>query len=585
MGSFLKVFFRYIPNYRFQLVLYIIFTMLGAICNVFSFSAIIPILNVLFGVSDASIQLKDLSEASSVKDLVGGYAHNVLYYLQEMIQNEGAGYVLLLSCAFLIVTIILKNAFTYMSSFYRAPIRHGIAKDMRHDLFSKIIKLPVGFFTQAYKGDVLSRITSDIIEVNQGIKVTFNLLIRDAINIIVPFITIVAISGKLTAMALVALPLYVLFFNCISKLVQKHTLKAQNMMGVNLSLFDEMMGGLRVIKSFATETRYEDAFDAQNTSTMSQYVLRNRIADLAYPLSEIIMTIIVSAILWFGGRMVLDESIALSGSVFIYYLVVFFSMVSPIMSATDAFFGIRQSVACIQRLNYVFDYDTTNEDCPKATSDLVHISSVQLNDVDFCYSDSKTLLSQVNMTFETGHVYAVTGSSGVGKTTLMDLLFRFHEVSKGDVVVNGMNVKDWNVSQLRISMAYVNQDTYLFNSSVYDNLTLGDTSITKEEILNVTKRIGIHDFISTLPNGYDTILGDRGSLLSGGQKQCISIARALVRNKSLLILDEATSALDLTMESFILNAVREIMKDGIVILISHNANVTKFADKEYILES
>lgn len=583
MITFFKVFFKYIPKYKLQLALYILFTMCGAVCNVFSFSAIVPILNVLFGVSESNIQLLNVSEASSVKELVGGYAHNVLFYLQEMIEDYGAGYVLGLSSLFLVVTIIVKNVFTYMSSFYRAPIRHCIAMDMRHDLYYKIIKLPVGFFSKAYKGDVLSRITSDIIEVNQGIKVTFNLFIRDAINIIIPFITIVSISGELTLLALVALPIYMLFFNRISKFVQKHTFKAQNMMGANLSLFEEMMGGLRIIKSFATESRYESAFDDQNSQTASQYVLRNRIADLAYPLSEIIMTIVISAILWCGGNMVLDDSIALSGSVFIYYLVVFFAMISPIMSATDAFFGIRQSVACIQRLKYVLDYNTTLEDNHIIANEVV-VRSVRFNDIDFGYSNDRVLLSNVNMKFVAGRMYAISGKSGVGKTTLMDLLFRFHELEKGIITINDIDIKDWNVSQLRTSMSYVSQETFLFNCSVYENIILDDNRITKEDVISITKTMGIHNLILSLPNGYDTILGDRGSLLSGGQRQCIAIARALVRKRNLLILDEATSALDSDMESLVFEAVRNIMKNGIVIIISHNKHVIKYADQEYQLQ-
>ena len=498
MLSFFRVFFRYIPKYRWQLALYIMFTMLSAICNVFGFSAIIPILNVLFGVSDANIQWENISEATSVKEVVGGFANNILYRLQEMIQNDGAGRVLLLSCVFLIITIILKNTFTYMSSFYRAPIRHGIAMDLRHDLFYKIIKLPVGFFTQAYKGDVMSRITSDIIEVNQGIKVTFNLLIRDAINIIIPFATIVAVSGKLTAMTFFALPIYVLIFNFISKLVQRNTLKAQNMMGVNLSLFDEMMGGLRIIKSFVAESNSKLSFDKQNQETMSQYVLRNRISDLSYPLSEILMTIVIASILCFGGSMVLNDSISLDGSVFIYYLIVFFSMVSPIMSATDAYFGIRQSVACIQRLDYILKFDTSLEENLKETKSKA-ITSIHIKNVDFGYVTSEKILAKVNMKFIQGHTYAIVGRSGAGKTTLMDLLFRFNEINDGAIVINDIDIKDWDVAQLRSSMLYVNQDTYLFNSNVWDNITLGDTSITKEEIISVTKKIGIHEFLCRFP--------------------------------------------------------------------------------------
>ena len=579
--SFLKFIFKYIPKYKWLLLLYILFTILGSLFSVFSFTAIIRILNVLFGVTDINIEPVILSEVTTYKDYFSGLINNILYLLQGKMETNGSEYVLILSCIFLILMTIVKNIFTYISNFFRAPIRHGILRDMRFDLYSKIVKLPVDYFAHCYKGDVLSRITSDIIEVASGIKKVFNLLIRDAIQIIIPILTLFAISAKLTFIAILSIPFYVIFFNLISKLVQILTLQAQNLMGCNVSHFDEMMSGLRTIKSFGMEEKLKNIYKIQNDMTAKKYIVRNRIADSAYPLSEIIITIIAALLLWLGGKMILADSTTMSGSVFIYFLVVFFSILSPIMSATDSYFGIRQSMACVERLNYVMRSESSVEQATGQERNGQNISNLQYKNVSFGYSTNALVLRNISLDFTKGNIYAIIGKSGVGKTTIVDLLFRFYDATEGVILINSKDIKQWDISELRKSISYVSQDAFLFNDSILNNIKFGNEEVCEKEVINLSKRLGIHNLIASMPEGYNTIVGDQGSKLSGGQKQCICLARTVLKESSVLILDEATSALDHESEINILNALKELVSEKIVIIITHNLDVCQFADVVY----
>lgn len=582
--KFLRLFFRYLPRYKGKLALYVLFTFLGALFSVFSFTAIIPILNVLFGVPEAGIELASLADASSLKEVFKALGNNTMFYLQQQIQTRGASYVLLMSCLFWVGMTILKNCLTYTSSLFRAPIRHGIYRDMREELFTKIIHLPVDFFASAYKGDVMSRITSDIIEVAAGIKKAFNLLIKDAINILIPLITLLTISWKLTIVTLLMLPAYLWAFNKVALIVQRHTLKAQNLMGINVSHFDQMMNGLRLIKSSAIEERVHADFARQNEETRHQYVIRNWIADLSYPLSEIFMTAVAAVILWIGGNTVISGASTLGGAVFIYFLVVFISMVSPVMSATDAFFGIRQSIACIERLEFVLNVDTSKEESTPSNAEGMAINRISVEDVSFGYNPDTLVLAGTNLHIPGPGRYAIVGQSGIGKTTLIDLLFRFHDVTSGKIRLNEADIRDINLADLRKSISYVNQDTFLFNDTILHNITLGDPDLSIDDVESICRAIGIHDFIKSLTKGYLTVVGDQGVCLSGGQKQCIAIARALVRRNSVLILDEATSGLDGHTEAKVLRGIESVRGSSIVLIITHRLSAIKDVDKIFVLK-
>lgn len=581
--KFVVFFFRYLPRYKGRLAFYIISTLLSALFGVFSFTAIIPILNVLFGVADTSIELVPWSDAESIKDIIQIIGNHVMHHLGQQIQSKGANYVLMQSGLFWILMTVIKNCFSYAASLFRAPIRHGIYRDLREDMFNKIIHLPVNFFASAYKGDVMSRVTSDIIEVAAGIKKAFNLLIKDAINILIPLLTLLTISWRMTMISLIVIPIYILLFNKVSKVVQKKTLDAQRLMGANVSNFDQMMDGLRLIKSAAIESRMKEQFKKQNEETKRQYIIRNWIADLSYPLSEVFMTAIAVLILCLGGYSVLSGSSALNGSVFIYFLVVFISMVSPIMSATDAYFGIRQSVACIERINYVLKIDTSIEECSDNDLRQESISSLSMNNVSFGYTTEKLVLSHCNLNINSAGFYAIVGQSGIGKSTLIDLLFRFYDVDAGFITLNEINIKDLSLPSLRHSISYVNQDTFLFNDTILNNLTLGDDSISESDIDKVLNALGLYNLIQSMPAGYNTIVGNHGICLSGGQKQCIAIARAILKDNSLLILDEATSGLDEILESTVLKGVRSIMQEKIVIIISHRVSAIKDANTIFVM--
>lgn len=582
--DFFRFFFRYLSNYKGKLTFYVLFTFIGAFFAVFSFTAIIPILNVLFQVSDKGIEPSTLEGVSSLKEIYKSIGNNLLYFIQNHLKEKGPAQTLLMSCLFWVGMTIIKNCFTYASSFVRALIRHGVYRDMRQDLFFKIINLPVDFFSKAYKGDVMSRITSDIIEVEAGMKKALNLLIRDSINIIIPLMALLAISWKLTLFSLLVLPIFIWLMNKVSLVVQRLTLQAQNLMGINVSRFDQMMNGLRIIKIFSVEKQIKNQFVKQNETTRKKYIVRNWIADLSYPISEVLLTIIAASILYIGGSHVLNGESSMNGSVFIFFIVVLISIISPMMETIDEFFCIRQSIACIHRIKFVMDYDTSEEERRAGNAVAENISSITFDNVKFSYNDTISVLNGLSLNIVGGKKYAIIGKTGAGKSTLMDILYRFRCVDSGEVKINGKNISDWNVATLRSSLSYVNQQEFFFDDTILYNLTLGDNSYSQEQVERVTKAIGVHDFINTLPNGYNTQVGDSGICLSGGQRQMLSIARALLKNTSLIILDEATSALDEQTESTVIKGIEKLLSNKTVIVISHHFNAIKNTDQVFILE-
>ncbi len=582
--DFFRFFFRYLSNYKGKLTFYVLFTFIGAFFAVFSFTAIIPILNVLFHVSDKGIEPSTLEGVSSLKEIYKSIGNNLLYFIQNHLKEKGPAQTLLMSCLFWVGMTVIKNCFTYASSFIRALIRHGVYRDMRQDLFFKIINLPVDFFSKAYKGDVMSRITSDIIEVEAGMKKALNLLIRDSINIIIPLMALLAISWKLTLYSLLVLPIFIWLMNKVSIVVQRLTLQAQNLMGINVSRFDQMMNGLRIIKIFSVEKQIKNQFVKQNETTRKKYIVRNWVADLSYPISEVLLTIIAASILYIGGSHVLNGESSMNGSVFIFFIVVLISIISPMMETIDEFFCIRQSIACIHRIKFVMDYDTSEEENGASYAAIENINSITFDNVKFSYDDTIPVLNGLSINVVGGKKYAIIGKTGAGKSTLMDILYRFRRVDSGEVKINGKSISDWDVATLRSSLSYVNQQEFLFDDTILYNLTLGDNSYSQEQIERVTKAIGAHDFIKTLPNGYNTQVGDSGICLSGGQRQMLSIARALLKNTSLIILDEATSALDEQTESTVFKGIENLLSNKTVIVISHHFNAIKNTDQVFILE-
>lgn len=573
MKDFLKILRRFVPPYKYYLILNILFNILAAVLTIFSFAVIIPILEILFKINEQTYVYMEWGSASMKEVAV----NNFNYFFSRMIELHGAGFTLLILGILLIVMTFLKTGVSYLSSYFMIPIRSGVVRDIRNFVYQKIVGLPIGFFTNERKGDVIARMTGDVAEIENSIMASLDMIFKNPIMIIVCLATMLTISWELTLFVLLLLPSAGYIMGKVGKKLKRKSLEGQNQWGVLMSIIEETLSGLRIIKAFNAENKMIGRFGANNQRF---FRLTNRISRrqaLAHPMSEFLGTVTIAIVLWFGGSLILSGNSTISAASFIYYLVIFYSIINPAKDLSKAAYSIQKGLASMERVDLILSAENPIKS-PKNPKSLDKVrKGIEYRDVSFKYN-TEWVVRHVNLTIKRGETVALVGQSGSGKSTMADLLPRFYDVDEGGIYIDDINVKELNVCDLRGLMGNVNQEAILFNDTFYNNITFGVESATMEQVIEAAKIANAHEFIMATEQGYDTNIGDRGSRLSGGQRQRISIARAILKNPAILILDEATSALDTESERLVQEALENLMRNRTTLVIAHRLSTIKDAD-------
>ena len=579
MKEFLQILRRFIPPYKKYLALTVVFNILSAVLNIFSFAALIPILQILFRTEGAgtATQLMPWS-LDNLKEVL---ANNADYYVTQLIGDVGATTTLLLIGLFLAFATFLKTGAYFLSSATIIPIRTGVVRDIRNQLYHKITSLPLGFFSEERKGDIIARMTGDVGEIESSIMSSLDMLFKNPILIISYFTALIFISWQLTLFTLVFVPIFGWFMGYVGRKLKRKSIAAQSLWSDTMSQVEETLGGLRIIKAFCAEDKMNKRFDGINSEYRNSIQRVNIRQQMAHPMSEFLGTVLIIIVLWVGGILVLDQQI-LSGPTFIYYLVMLYSIINPLKDFSKASYNIPKGLASMERVDKILKAENTIKEPanPKHIASFEH--QIEFRHVSFRYGE-QWVLKDINLVIEKGKTVALVGQSGSGKSTLVDLIPRYYDVQEGEVLIDGINVKDLGIHDLRQLIGNVNQEAILFNDSFYGNITFGVDSATREQVEQAAHIANAHDFIMQTEHGYDTNIGDRGGRLSGGQRQRVSIARAILKNPPILILDEATSALDTESERLVQDALERLMKTRTTVAIAHRLSTIKNADEICVL--
>ena len=583
---FLSLIRRFVPPYRTLMGLNILFNLLSTILSLFSFAAIIPVLKILFGLSQANVLHHDLTTAVGMEQWLQFAKDNLYYLLEQQTAAHGGGYVLFMLGLFLVLMTGLKCLTAWLANYYMVPIRTGVLRDLRRQLYDKMVSLPIGYFTEEHRGDVMSRMTNDVNEVEASIMSALDVLFKDPIMIFVYLLTLFVISWQLTLLVLLLLPVAGLLIGRIGRSLKRASKRGQEQNAEILTQIDETLGGLRVVKAFNAEQKLRDRFLRLINDTRLTYNRINRRYYLAHPVSEFLGTALIAVILWFGGMLILEGTSLIDAATFIYYLVIFYSIINPAKDLSKAGYSVRRGQASLDRIDRILQTESTIRELPDPKPIRDFHDEIRYEHVSFAYSDERPVLRDIDLTIRKGQMIALVGQSGSGKTTMADLLPRFYDAQQGRILIDGIDVRDVRTRDLRALMGIVNQEAILFNDSFYNNITFGvDTTqpapggMTWPEAVEQAARIAnAHDFIMQTPEGYQTSIGDRGSRLSGGQRQRISIARAILKNPPILILDEATSALDTESEKLVQEALEHLMRDRTTLVVAHRLSTIRHAD-------
>ena len=575
MKEFLQILRRFIPPYKKYLALTVVFNILSAVLNIFSFAALIPILHILFRTegTGTATQLMPWS-LNNLKEVL---ANNADYYVTQLIGNVGATTTLLLIGLFLAFATFLKTGAYFLSSATIIPIRTGVVRDIRNQLYQKITSLPLGFFSDERKGDIIARMTGDVGEIESSIMSSLDMLFKNPILIISYFTALLFISWQLTLFTLFFVPIFGWFMGFVGRKLKRKSIEAQSLWSDTMSQVEETLGGLRIIKAFCAEDKMNKRFSNINNNYRTSVQRVNIRQQMAHPMSEFLGTVLIIIVLWVGGILVLDQQI-LSGPTFIYYLVMLYSIINPLKDFSKAGYNIPKGLASMERVDKILKaVNTIKEPAhPKHIASFEH--QIEFRHVSFRYGE-QWVLKDVNLVIEKGKTVALVGQSGSGKSTLVDLIPRYYDVQEGEVLIDGTNVKDLGIHDLRQLIGNVNQEAILFNDSFRNNITFGVDNATQEQVEQAARIANAHEFIMQTEHGYDTNIGDRGGRLSGGQRQRVSIARAILKNPPILILDEATSALDTESERLVQDALERLMKTRTTVAIAHRLSTIKNADE------
>ena len=572
MKDFWNLLRRFVPPYKKYLALNILFNILAAILTLFSFALIVPILEMLFGISEGHYEYMAMG-AAGIKEVA---VNNFYYYTQESILRLGQSRTLALLAAALVVMTALKTGATYMSAYFIIPLRSGIVRDIRNYLYDKITRLPISFFTTERKGDIMARMSGDVAEIENSIMASLDMMFKNPIMIIVCITAMIVISWQLTVFVFLLLPIAGTVMGNVGKKLKRKSLEGQTQWGVLMSNIEETLGGLRIIKAFNAEAKVRRRFYEENQEF---YHLSNKVArrqSLAHPMSEFLGTAAIAVVLWFGGTIILSGYSGMNAAAFIYYMVIFYSIINPAKDLSKAAYSIQKGLASMQRVDVILNASNPIADPADPMPLPEALVSIDYKDVDFSYGEHH-VIKGVNLHIPAGSTIALVGQSGSGKSTLADLLPRFYDVQNGSISINGVDVRQLRVHDLRSLMGNVNQEAILFNDTFYNNITFGVEHATMEQVEAAARIANAHDFIVDSEMGYDTVIGDRGCRLSGGQRQRISIARAILKNPPVLILDEATSALDTESEVLVQQALERLMQNRTTIVIAHRLSTIRNA--------
>ena len=587
MKEFLQILRRFVPPYKKYLGLSVLFNILSAVLNIFSFAALIPILQILFQV-DGGIRVNEYmhwnGDWGSIKEVA---TNNLYYYIQEFIVVHSASTALLVIGIFLAFMTFLKTGAYFLSSATIIPIRTGIVRDIRNQIYQKINSLSLGFFSEERKGDIIARMSGDVQEVENSIMSSLDMLFKNPILILFYFVTLICISWQLTLFTILFVPPFGWFMGVVGKKLKAHSIEAQALWSDTMSMVEETLGGLRIIKAFCAEEKMNKRFNQVNSSYRDNIMRVNIRQQMAHPMSEFLGTILIVIVLWFGGILVLDYG-RIDGPTIIFYLVMLYSIINPLKEFSKASYNIPKGLASMERIDKILQAEVEIKD--KENPD--HIASfehqIEFRHVSFAYTDHQNdelvyVLKDINLVIPKGKTIALVGQSGSGKSTMLDLIPRYYDVQEGEVLIDGINVKDLAVHDLRQLIGNVNQEAILFNASFKDNIRFGKTDATDEDIANAAKIANAYEFITKSEHGFDTGIGDRGGRLSGGQRQRVSIARAILKNPPILILDEATSALDTESERLVQDALEKLMKTRTTVAVAHRLSTIKHADEICVL--